>query len=151
MATLPVEPKDGQPGSDLSLEQRECAELEVMTGLKSDALSDAVHVVGRTVRRWQTTTEYRRYLTLLTTEATTEARRLVQATVARNAQELIDTAIRLGKGTGKRGKPAHPYQQHFISMLLDRVSGKPAQATIEAGVQVPTEHGPVTIIFKAEA
>lgn len=150
--TLPDETTlGGEPGSGLSPRQREVAELIVTRGLSSRQAAQHCPVPDRTIRDWYTKPAFKQYVALLSTEATTEATRRVKSIFTRNATEVAETIIRLGLGKGKRGRPSHPYQKDFLLAALDRVSGKPAQATIEAGIEVPTEHGPVRIIFKAEA
>ena len=91
----------------------------------------------------------RRYIDSLVTEAVADARAIIRARFARAAPAVAEVVATLAEG---KGRPEHPYLDKYTSQVLDRILGRPHQgAQVEVGAEIPTDHGPVRIIFKAEA
>ena len=139
-----------RPGEDLTPQQRQVAEALVTDGLTWASAAKTCEVPASTVYYWRDHTPgFVRYVNHLTNAVLSESERIVKIRLAARAPAAADRLAQLA--TSKRAKPAHPYQVDAASRLLDRTGGKPAPASVDVGVKVPTEQGDIVIVFHSNA
>ena len=141
----PADLRQGEPapGEDLSPSQREACALSILEGLSHRQLAQRVGLASRTVDRWALTEAWRRYAAYLLSQAVTEARQAVTSHFARAAPQVAERVTELALGTGRKGKPQHPYMDRFCSMVLERVAPKPSDR--QAAVALEVDDGDRTI------
>ncbi|MFQ5878771.1 MAG: hypothetical protein ACE5IZ_01150 [Dehalococcoidia bacterium] len=156
LPNLPLPDDDGQPGkqakpgTDLSVRQREYCRVKVATHKGDPKVAKQIGVSERSIRQWRADPKVRRYLAHLTDIAVNEAQGRIKATFAAAGPAMAARIVQLG--TSKTAKPPHAYQVEALKAGLERLAGKPAPAQLQtAGVEIPTERGPIRIIFRSSA
>lgn len=136
------------PGSGLTAQQRQLAESLLVTDKSLPQLAETFNVTDRTLRNWRKKPQFAAYLQSLVDRAVSESAARVKSRFAQAAPELADRAVRLARGTGRRGKPSHPYQDRMLGLVLDRVVPKPSGEATAPKLVLP--EGDIFIVFKTK-
>jgi hypothetical protein len=114
-------------------------------------IGNALRVSQRTVERWRLTPAYQRYADLLVRDAIKVNIRQARSTAARNLPEVMKVASALAIGKGRKGTPRHPYQVHAGRLVMEGAGLMNRPGSMEAALEVPTDAGPIRIVFRSTA
>jgi len=137
---LPAPRDDG-----LTPHQRELAELMLSGPVNWTDTAARFRCTDRTLRNWRHRPEFQQYLQHLTDIAVSEVASRIRARFAAEGPELAERILSIAKG---EQKPASPYEDKFVSMVLNRLTPQPTGKAQELGVQSEPD-GTVTIVWRA--
>jgi len=129
----------------LTAQQMQLAELMLLGPVDWKATAAAFHVTDRTLRNWRRRPEFQEYLRYLTDVAVSEVASRIKSRFAAEGPELAERILSIAKG---QEKPASPYEDKFVSMVLNRLTPQPTGKAQELGVKNEPD-GTVTIVWRA--